>query len=215
MYSIQALWTRGQLALPITFVILKNRRYAALQDFAPAFGFGADDRLPAPSCPVSISLRWRVARDARFQREPVGGFARRSRECAERRAFRHCWKSMWPDLKGGEVMRIAAAAESCRACVGRRCALCVPAGAQTWPDKPIKLVVNFPARRRGRYARAQHRTCSFRGAQAAGRDRESTGGERVDRCGRASPSRPPDGYTFLVTSGGAMTVDPFLYSNLP
>jgi tripartite-type tricarboxylate transporter receptor subunit TctC len=26
---------------------------------------------------------------------------------------------------------------------------------------------------------------------------------------------PADGYTFLVTSGGAMTVDPFLYANLP
>jgi benzoylformate decarboxylase len=39
MYSIQALWTAAQLELPITFVILNNRRYAALQDFAPEFGF--------------------------------------------------------------------------------------------------------------------------------------------------------------------------------
>lgn len=39
MYSIQALWSAVQLQLPITFVILKNRRYAALQDFAPVFGF--------------------------------------------------------------------------------------------------------------------------------------------------------------------------------
>src|SRR5215204_2593913 len=27
MYSIQALWSAAQLALPITFIILKNRRY--------------------------------------------------------------------------------------------------------------------------------------------------------------------------------------------
>jgi benzoylformate decarboxylase len=39
MYSIQALWSAAQLKLPITFVILKNRRYAALQDFAPVFGY--------------------------------------------------------------------------------------------------------------------------------------------------------------------------------
>ena len=40
MYSIQALWTAARLKLPMTFVILNNQRYAALQDFAPVFGFG-------------------------------------------------------------------------------------------------------------------------------------------------------------------------------
>lgn len=44
MYSIQALYTAAQLALPITFVILNNRRYAALQDFAPVFGFATDEK---------------------------------------------------------------------------------------------------------------------------------------------------------------------------
>ena len=39
MYSIQALWSAAQLGLPIVIVILKNRRYAALQEFAPSFGF--------------------------------------------------------------------------------------------------------------------------------------------------------------------------------
>ena len=39
MYCIQALWSAAQLQLPITFVIVKNRRYAALQEFAPTFGF--------------------------------------------------------------------------------------------------------------------------------------------------------------------------------
>jgi benzoylformate decarboxylase len=51
MYSIQALWSAAQLALPIAFVILKNRRYAALQDFAPAFGFRPDERLPGTDLP--------------------------------------------------------------------------------------------------------------------------------------------------------------------
>ena len=51
MYSIQALWSAAQLALPITFIILKNRRYAALPEFAPAFGFAPDEMLPGTELP--------------------------------------------------------------------------------------------------------------------------------------------------------------------
>ena len=51
MYAIQALWNAAQLALPITFIILKNRRYAALQEFAPTFGFGPQDRLQGSDLP--------------------------------------------------------------------------------------------------------------------------------------------------------------------
>jgi benzoylformate decarboxylase len=43
MYSIQALWSAAQWRLPITYVIMNNRRYAALQDFAPVFGFPPDE----------------------------------------------------------------------------------------------------------------------------------------------------------------------------
>ncbi|HEM7814745.1 TPA: benzoylformate decarboxylase, partial [Burkholderia multivorans] len=51
LYSIQALWSAAQLGLPITFVILNNRRYAALQDFAPVFGFGPDDPVQGTDLP--------------------------------------------------------------------------------------------------------------------------------------------------------------------
>ncbi|ALS59912.1 benzoylformate decarboxylase [Pandoraea norimbergensis] len=51
MYSIQALWSAAQLRLPITFVILNNRRYAALQDFAPSFGFGPHDPVQGTDLP--------------------------------------------------------------------------------------------------------------------------------------------------------------------
>jgi benzoylformate decarboxylase len=44
MYSIQALYTASQLNLPITFIILNNRCYAALQDFAPVFGYAKGDK---------------------------------------------------------------------------------------------------------------------------------------------------------------------------
>ncbi|SFM42411.1 benzoylformate decarboxylase [Variovorax sp. OV329] len=51
MYSIQALWSAAQGKLPITFVILNNRRYAALQDFAPVFGFSPTDVVQGTELP--------------------------------------------------------------------------------------------------------------------------------------------------------------------
>ena len=51
MYSIQALWSASQLKLPITFVILNNRRYAALQDFAPVFGFSTTEVVQGTELP--------------------------------------------------------------------------------------------------------------------------------------------------------------------
>ena len=51
MYSIQALWSAAQLKLPITFVILNNRRYAALQDFAPVFGFAKGEPVQGTDLP--------------------------------------------------------------------------------------------------------------------------------------------------------------------
>jgi benzoylformate decarboxylase len=38
MYSIQALWSAAQLRLPLTVVIVNNRRYEALRFFAQRFG---------------------------------------------------------------------------------------------------------------------------------------------------------------------------------
>jgi len=51
MYSVQAFWSAAQLKLPITFVILNNSRYAALQDFAPVFGFSSDDVVQGTELP--------------------------------------------------------------------------------------------------------------------------------------------------------------------
>lgn len=51
MYSIQALWSAAQLKLPITFVILKNRRYAALNEFAPVFGYKPGDPVAGTELP--------------------------------------------------------------------------------------------------------------------------------------------------------------------
>jgi benzoylformate decarboxylase len=38
MYSIQGLWTAAQMKLPVTFIIVNNRRYEALNEFGRHFG---------------------------------------------------------------------------------------------------------------------------------------------------------------------------------
>jgi benzoylformate decarboxylase len=49
MYAIQGLWTAGQNRLPMTFVIIRNGRYQALEDFGPQFGLSqtVGTKLPA------------------------------------------------------------------------------------------------------------------------------------------------------------------------
>jgi benzoylformate decarboxylase len=51
MYSIQALWSAAQWKLPIAYVILNNHRYAALQEFAPVFGFAEGERVQGTDLP--------------------------------------------------------------------------------------------------------------------------------------------------------------------
>jgi benzoylformate decarboxylase len=51
MYSPQALWSAAQWQLPIAFLVLNNRRYAALQDFAPVFGFTERDVVQGTELP--------------------------------------------------------------------------------------------------------------------------------------------------------------------
>ncbi|MGF6662086.1 benzoylformate decarboxylase [Paraburkholderia atlantica] len=51
MYSIQAIWSAVQMRLPITLVILNNTRYAALQDFAPVFGFAPNETVQGTDLP--------------------------------------------------------------------------------------------------------------------------------------------------------------------
>lgn len=51
MYAIQALWSAAQLGLAMTIVILNNRRYAALHDFARIFGYRADEPVPGTELP--------------------------------------------------------------------------------------------------------------------------------------------------------------------
>jgi len=93
-------------------------------------------------------------------------------------------------------------------------ALWPPASAQTWPDKPVKLVVNFPP---GGVADTLARNIAPSLSEALKQPVvvENRPGANGSIGADVVAKSPPDGYTFLITSGGAMTVDPFLYSNLP
>jgi len=51
MYAIQALYSAAQLQLPMTFVILNNQRYAALQEFAPVFGYAENEKVAGTELP--------------------------------------------------------------------------------------------------------------------------------------------------------------------
>ena len=109
---------------------------------------------------------------------------------------------------------IPSAAARCTIAALAVCALCPTANAQTWPDRPVKLIVNFPP---GGVADTLARGIAP-GIQEAIKQPvvvENRAGANGSIGADVVAKAPPDGYTFLVTSGGAMTVDPFLYANLP
>jgi tripartite-type tricarboxylate transporter receptor subunit TctC len=111
-------------------------------------------------------------------------------------------------------MGIASAASRAAVALIAACALSIQANAQTWPEKPVKLIVNFPP---GGVADMLARNIgpgiseALKQPVVADNRPGANGSIGADVVAKS----PADGYTFLVTSGGAMTVDPFLYSNLP
>jgi tripartite-type tricarboxylate transporter receptor subunit TctC len=111
-------------------------------------------------------------------------------------------------------MGIASAASRAAAALIAACALCIQANAQTWPEKPIKLVVNFPP---GGVADTLARGIGPSLSEALKQPVvvDNRPGANGSIGADVVAKSPADGYTFLVTSGGAMTVDPFLYTNLP
>ena len=111
-------------------------------------------------------------------------------------------------------MVIASAARRAAVALIAASVLCIQANAQTWPEKPIRLVVNFPP---GGVADMLARNVgpgiseTLKQPVVVDNRPGANGSIGADVVAKS----PADGYAFLVTSGGAMTVDPFLYSNLP
>jgi len=92
--------------------------------------------------------------------------------------------------------------------------LAAPAAAQTYPDRPIRLIAPFPA---GGLADVLARAVGDEMAKTLGQpviveNRAGAGGNTgADAVAKAQP----DGYTLLMSSAGILTANPFLYAKMP
>ncbi|WP_280154858.1 tripartite tricarboxylate transporter substrate binding protein [Piscinibacter sp. XHJ-5] len=88
------------------------------------------------------------------------------------------------------------------------------AGAQPYPGKPIRLIVNFPP---GGAADQIARAIAQPLQEALGQPVvvENKGGSGGNVGGDAVAKSPPDGYTLLMSSGGMVSVNPHIYPKMP
>jgi tripartite-type tricarboxylate transporter receptor subunit TctC len=106
-------------------------------------------------------------------------------------------------------------------CFTRRTALALLAGlawagaapAQTWPDKPIRLVVNFaPGGAADVIARALAPVLSGALKQQVIVENKPGAGGNIGTGEVVKAAN--DGYTLLLSSGGAITINPLIYANM-
>ena len=93
------------------------------------------------------------------------------------------------------------------------CAWACAATAQTWPTKPVKVVVNFPA---GGAADQIARSITGPLGDALGQTFvvENKGGAGGNIGGESVARSAADGYTLLMSSGGMVSVNPFIYPKM-
>lgn len=93
-------------------------------------------------------------------------------------------------------------------------ALAGGAFAQAFPAKPLKLVVNFPP---GGAADVIGRALAVQLSDQLKQQVvvENKPGANGNLGADAVAKSPADGYTLLMSSGGAVTVNPFLYTKMP
>lgn len=93
-------------------------------------------------------------------------------------------------------------------------ALCLSAAAQSWPTKPVKIVVNFPP---GGAADQIARAIGVPLGEALGQSVvvENRGGANGNLGGDMVAKSPADGYTLLMSSGGMVSVNPHIYARMP
>jgi tripartite-type tricarboxylate transporter receptor subunit TctC len=89
-----------------------------------------------------------------------------------------------------------------------------PAQAQTWPTKPVRVIVNFPP---GGAADQIARAISTPLQEALGQPVvvENRGGAGGNIGGDAVAKSAPDGYTLLMSSGGMVSINPAIYPKMP
>ncbi len=84
------------------------------------------------------------------------------------------------------------------------------AGAQTWPTKPVRLIVNFPA---GGTTDIMARAFAPKLAETLGQPVviDNRGGAAGNIGLEVAAKAPPDGYTILASSGSPIVVGPHFY----
>ncbi|MBX6318370.1 tripartite tricarboxylate transporter substrate binding protein [Pigmentiphaga sp.] len=87
------------------------------------------------------------------------------------------------------------------------------AAAQSWPTKPVKVVVNFPP---GGAADQIARAVTGPLQEVLGQPVvvENKGGAGGNIGGEAVARSAPDGYTLLMSSGGMVSINPFIYPKM-
>jgi tripartite-type tricarboxylate transporter receptor subunit TctC len=111
------------------------------------------------------------------------------------------------------MMKALLAAWLCTACVLHGIDLAC-AQSQSYPNRPIRMVVPFPA---GGPTDAMARIISDRLGEVLGQPIvvENRGGGAGGSIGaKAVATADPDGYTLLITPGGALTTGPAVHSNI-
>ena len=86
--------------------------------------------------------------------------------------------------------------------------------ADTWPTKPVRLIVNFPP---GGAADQIARAISLPLQEALGQPVlvDNRGGAGGNLGGDLAAKAAPDGYTLLMSSGGMVSVNPHIYAKMP
>jgi tripartite-type tricarboxylate transporter receptor subunit TctC len=89
-----------------------------------------------------------------------------------------------------------------------------PVQAQSWPVKPVRVVVNFPP---GGAADQIARAISVPLQEALGQPVvvENRAGSNGNIGGDLVAKSPADGYTLLMSSGGMVSVNPHIYPKMP
>ena len=89
-----------------------------------------------------------------------------------------------------------------------------PVQAQSWPVKPVRVVVNFPP---GGAADQIARAISLPLQEALGQPVvvENRAGSNGNIGGDLVAKTPADGYTLLMSSGGMVSVNPHIYPKMP
>jgi tripartite-type tricarboxylate transporter receptor subunit TctC len=103
----------------------------------------------------------------------------------------------------------------CRIIVGLFAIACTSAAqAQTYPDRPVRLIAPFPA---GGLADVLARAVGDQMTKTLGQPVvvENRAGAGGNTGALAVATAAPDGYTLLMSSAGILTANPFLYAKMP